>query len=167
MGTFGGGVAECGVFAETADAQAGDGGGDDYAGGVVDGGVLFKEGSESMRMAVSDCFGCGSCRDNIVGDGKTYSLIVLNTLLTFKSITFAKAPSGCVSNFSPHVAPAFAKRILTWSVVFETSFTSPSTSEIFALSAGTEMAAAPGRLFGRALRAAQACSQAAALREVM
>ena len=47
MGTFGGGVAECCVFAETADAESGDGGSDDYSGGVVDGGVLFEEGSES------------------------------------------------------------------------------------------------------------------------
>ena len=40
-------------------------------------------------------------------------------------------------------------------------------SATLALSAGTAMAWAPGRLLGRALRAAQAASQAAALREVM
>ncbi len=45
--------------------------------------------------------------------GGTYNRIVLNTLFTFKSITLANAPSGCVSNFSPHVAPAFANRIST------------------------------------------------------
>lgn len=70
----------------------------------------------------------------------TYKRIVLKTLLTFKSITFAKAPSGWVSNFSPHVAPAFANRMSTWSVVCMTFFTSASTSANFALSAGTEMA---------------------------
>lgn len=44
---------------------------------------------------------------------ETYRRIVLNTLLTFKSITFANASSGCVSNPSPHVAPAFANKIST------------------------------------------------------
>lgn len=93
--------------------------------------------------------------------------MVLKTLLTFKSMTFANAESGCVSNFSPHVAPAFANKISTWSVVLLTSATSFSISLTLALSAGTEMALAPGRLLGSALRASQASAQAAALREVM
>lgn len=42
-----------------------------------------------------------------------YNRTVLNTLLTFKSITFANAASGCVSNFSPHVAPALANKTST------------------------------------------------------
>ncbi len=98
---------------------------------------------------------------------KTHNRMVLKTLLTFKSITFAKALSGCVSNFSPHVAPAFANKISTWSVVLLTSRTRCSTPSILALSAGTEIALAPGCRFGSALRAAQADSQAAALRDVM
>lgn len=93
--------------------------------------------------------------------------MVLKTLLTFRSMTFAKAESECVSNFSPHVAPAFAKSISTWFVVFPTSLTKASTPAILALSAGTDIAFAPGLLLGRAFRAAQAESQAAALREVM
>ena len=72
-----------------------------------------------------------------------------------------------MSNFSPHVAPAFAKSISTWSVVFETSATNLSTSETLLLSAGTEMARGDGYLEGRAFSAAHAESQAAALREVM
>ena len=92
---------------------------------------------------------------------------MLKTLLTFKSITFAKAESGCVSNLSPHVAPALANNISTWSVVSFTLATNVSTPTILALSAGTEIAWAPGRLLGKALRAAQASSHAAALREVM
>lgn len=55
----------------------------------------------------------------------------------------------------------------TWSVVFETSVTRRSISEILELSAGTEIAFAPGRLLGRALRAATASSQAWAFRDVM
>jgi hypothetical protein len=104
--------------------------------------------------------GCGG----LVG---TYSLTVLNTLLTFRSITLPKALSGCVSNFSPQVAPALAKRMSTWSVVFSTSETRRSISWIFDESAGTEYALASGDLLGRALRAAQASSQAFAFLEVM
>jgi hypothetical protein len=96
-----------------------------------------------------------------------YNLMVLKTLLTFKSMTFANALSGWVSNSSPHVAPAFANRISTWSVVLLTSLTSCSTPSILALSAGTEMALAPGWRFGRAFSALQAASQADALREVI
>ena len=88
-------------------------------------------------------------------------------LLTFRSMTLAKALSGWVSNFSPHVAPAFASSMSIWSVVFDTSCTRRSISDGFEESAGTEMAFAPGALFGSALRAAQASSQALAFREVM
>lgn len=98
---------------------------------------------------------------------RTYSLMVVKTLLTFRSMTFAKAASGCVSNDSPHVAPALANRMSTWSVVFATSATRRSISETLLESAGTEMARAEGDFPGRAFKAAQACSQAAALREVM
>ena len=97
----------------------------------------------------------------------THNLIVLKTLLTFKSITFANAESGCVSNFSPHVAPAFANKMSTWSVVLPTSATSFSISLTLEMSAGTEMAWAPGRLLGSAFRASQASAQAEALREVI
>ena len=97
----------------------------------------------------------------------THSLMVLKTLLTFRSMTLAKALSGCVSNFSPQVAPALAKSMSTWSVVSRTCLTNSSTPVIFALSAGTDMATAPGRLSGRALSAAQASAQALALREVI
>ena len=96
-----------------------------------------------------------------------YSLQVLKTLLTFRSITFANALSGCVSNFSPHVTPAFANSISTWFVVFFTSATSFSISETFELSAGTDMARGCGWGDGMALRAAQASSHALALRDVM
>lgn len=72
-----------------------------------------------------------------------------------------------MSNFSPHVAPAFAKRMSTWSVVLATSFARRSSSLTLELSAGTEMAFAPGRLLGSAFRAATASSQAEALRDVM
>ena len=47
-GGFGGGVAECGLFAEGAHANACDGAGDDDAGGVVDFGVDLEEGGESI-----------------------------------------------------------------------------------------------------------------------
>ena len=88
-------------------------------------------------------------------------------LFTLRSITFANALSGCVSNFSPHVAPAFASSMSTWSVVFETSFTNRSISDSFDESAGTDIASAPGALFGRAFKAAHASSHALAFREVM
>lgn len=101
------------------------------------------------------------------GATTTHNRIVLKTLLTFKSITLANALSGCVSNLSPHVAPAFANRISTWSVVLLTSLMRYSTPSNFALSAGTEIALAPGCRLGKALRAATADSQAEALREVM
>lgn len=79
----------------------------------------------------------------------------------------SKADSGNFSNSSPHVAPALAKRMSTWSVVLETSATRRSTSETLEESAGTEMAFAPGRRLGSALRAVTASSHAEALREVM
>lgn len=93
--------------------------------------------------------------------------MVKKTLLTLRSRTLSNADSGNFSNCSPHVAPAFAKRISTWSVVLATSATRRSTSETLEESAGTEMAFAPGRRLGRPLRAATASSQAEALREVM
>lgn len=89
------------------------------------------------------------------------------TLLTFKSMTFEKLASVCSSNGAPHVAPAFAKRMSTWSVVLETSATRRSISDVLEASAGTEIAFAPGRRLGRALSAATASAQASALREVM
>jgi hypothetical protein len=46
-GGLGGGVAECCVGAERAYADAGDGGGDYYARGVLDCGALLEEGCES------------------------------------------------------------------------------------------------------------------------
>lgn len=103
----------------------------------------------------------------VESQGQAHSRTVLKTLFTFRSITFANAESGCVSNRSPHVAPAFANRISIWSVVFSTSFTSLSISSILALSAGIEIACAPGLLLGRALRVSTAEAQAEALREVM
>lgn len=54
-----------------------------------------------------------------------------------------------------------------WSVVFETSATRRSISAVEEESAGTEIAVAPGRLLGRAFRAATASSQAEGLRDVM
>jgi hypothetical protein len=92
---------------------------------------------------------------------------VKKTLLTFRSRTLSNADSGNFSNFSPHVAPAFAKRMSTCEVVLETSATRRSISETRDESAGTEIARAPGRRFGRAFRAATASSQAEALRDVM
>ena len=74
------------------------------------------------------------------GEDSTDKRIVLKTLLTFKSITFAKALSGWVSNFSPQGAPAVANKKSTGSVVSMIFFPRASTSATFALSAGTEMA---------------------------
>jgi hypothetical protein len=82
-------------------------------------------------------------------------------------MTFWKALSGCVSSFSPQVAPALAKRMSTRSVCFLTCSRSDSTPAMVELSAGTEMATAPGERLGWALRALQASSQALALREEM
>lgn len=97
----------------------------------------------------------------------THNLTVPKTLLTFKFITFANASSGCVSNFSPHVAPAFANNISIWSVVLDTSETRCWIPSMVDMSAGTEMAFAPGERLGRALSVETAASQAEPLREVM
>jgi len=80
-------------------------------------------------------------------------------------MTLANALSGCLSNGAPHVAPALAKRISTWSVCLLTSATSLSTSLDFARSAGTEIALPlkPGSLFS----ASHASSHAFALRDVI
>lgn len=43
-GSFGSGIAECGIFAERADADACDGAGDDHARGVVGRGVRGEKG---------------------------------------------------------------------------------------------------------------------------
>jgi len=72
--------------------------------------------------------------------------------------------SGVLSNGDPHVAPAFANKMSTCWVCFETSATRRWISEGLEISAGTEMAL-PEK--GRVFRAAQASSQAEALREVM
>lgn len=48
---LGGGVAEGRVFAERADADAGDGGGDDDAGGVLDAGAFAEQGRESAVLS--------------------------------------------------------------------------------------------------------------------
>ena len=93
--------------------------------------------------------------------------MVLKTALTFRSMTFAKAESGCLSKASPHVAPALAKRISTVSVCFLTCSSKFLTPSMVEESEGTETAFAPGDRFGRAFRAVTASSQALALREVM
>jgi len=98
---------------------------------------------------------------------KTYFCTVKKTLLTFKSMTLLKLASVWSSKGAPHVAPALANRISTWSVVLPTSATSRSISLVLLASAGMEIAFAPGRRLGSALRAATASSQAEALREVM
>ena len=92
--------------------EAGDGGGDEDTGwrgrsrgGLEQGGESWESISSKARVFVS-WQGLGRKQG-------TYNLQVLNTLLTFKSITFAKALSGCVSNASPHVAPAFANSMST------------------------------------------------------
>jgi len=79
-------------------------------------------------------------------------------------MTLLKVFSGVVSKDAPHEAPALANRMSTWSVCLATSATRRSTSDGLAMSAGTDMAL-PEK--GSALRAAQASSQAAALRDVM
>jgi hypothetical protein len=93
-----------------------------------------------------------------------YFCVQRKTLLTFKFITLSNELSGVLSNDAPHDAPALANRMSTWSVCLLTSATRRSTSEAWEMSEGTEMAL-PGN--GSALRAAQASSQAAALRDVM
>jgi len=94
-----------------------------------------------------------------------YFWMVKKTPFTFKSMTLSQPFfSSTFSNSLPHVAPAFAKRISTWSVCFSTSLTNRSISETLELSAGIEMAL-PSH--GRALRAATASSHALALRDVM
>lgn len=95
---------------------------------------------------------------------RTYFCMQWNTLLTFKSMTLLNAFSGVLSNGAPHVAPAFANKMSTCWVCFETSPTRRSISDSLEMSAGTDMALPE---HGRAFRAAQASSQAAALREVM
>ena len=45
--------------------------------------------------------------------GVPYFCTVTKILLTLRSITLENALSGCVSNFSPQVAPAFASRMST------------------------------------------------------
>lgn len=96
------------LCAERADTESCYGGGYDYAGGIIERGILLEERGESIGF-VSFV--------GRVGRAKTYNLIVPNTLLTFRSMTLANASSGCVSNGAPQVAPAFANRISTWSVV--------------------------------------------------
>jgi len=46
-GSFGSGIAECGIFAERADADACDGAGDDYSRGGLAGCRLGEERGES------------------------------------------------------------------------------------------------------------------------
>jgi len=95
----------------------------------------------------------------------TYFWIETKTLFTLRSMTLANAFSGCSSNGAPHVAPALAKRMSTWSVCLLTAATSFSQSPGLARSAGTDMALPekPGSLFN----ASHASSHALALREVM
>lgn len=93
------------------------------------------------------------------------SLTVLNTALTFRSMTLAKASSGCESKGAPQLAPALAMRMSTWSVCALTSSSSFLTPASLAESEGTEMARP--EMPGSALSVAQAESQADALREVM
>ena len=86
---------------------------------AIDAVTMTREGSS--RVAFFSSNGANLCGFAISkcylrrgrGTMLAHSLIVLKTLLTFRSMTFAKALSGCVSNFSPHVAPAFAKSIST------------------------------------------------------
>ena len=97
-----------------------------------------------------------------------YFWIVKNTPFTFKSMTLSHPFfSSTFSNSEPHVAPALANRISTWSVCFLTSSTSLSISLTLELSAGTLMAFAPGARLGSALSAATASSHALVLRDVM
>ena len=93
-----------------------------------------------------------------------YFWMLRKTLLTFRFITLSNELSGVLSNDAPQEAPALAKRMSTCSVCLPTSATRRSTSEAWEMSAGTEMAL-PGN--GSALRASQASSHAAALRDVM
>lgn len=96
------------------------------------------------------------------------SRIRLNTPRTLRSITLANALSGCVSNFSPHVAPALASKMSTWAVCLDTSATRCLIPSRVALSEGTEMAVCSWRLIpGREFRVLTAESQAAAFREEM
>ncbi len=79
--------------------------------------------------------------------------MVLKTARTLRSKTRAMASSAWWSNAAPHVAPALASRMSTWSVCRATAATSCRTPSCVALSAGTEMATAPGARFGSALSA--------------
>lgn len=104
---FGGGVAEGALLAERADADTCDGGCDDDTGGVLDCAALSEEGCESIvRVSVPSAL-------------RSFEILFTHfceetkTLFTFRSMTFWNALSGCLSNSSPHVAPAFANRMST------------------------------------------------------
>ncbi len=69
--------------------------------------------------------------------------------------------------YSPHVAPALASRMSTWSVCFFTSASSCCAGRGSSYRRGREIARAPGARFGSALRVLTAESQAAFLRDEM
>lgn len=125
------------MLARAADADARDRSRGDDAGWVLDCCALLEEGGESVPSLLVWALPKKRMMMRRAERGPHF-WAAKKTAFTLRSMTFEKLESVWSSNFAPQVAPAFAKRMSTWSVVFSTSLTRRSRSAVLLLSQGAE-----------------------------